>query len=173
MHVIQEITDREIFHSPRQLLSPSTWDTRESVRAVVTGGNGRIALLRLKAFATHKLPGGGIEAGESIDRALSRELMEEIGCAVQDVRELGVAVERRYGSGLIQISYGFIARQTGKTRQPSPSESERSQGSEVIWANGIAEAISLIDRDAPDNYAGKFVRLRDLSLLKAARTYLA
>lgn len=56
---------------------------RESVRAVVLDADGRTLLVRYENPATHDTwwgtPGGGVEAGESHEVALRRELREELG----------------------------------------------------------------------------------------------
>lgn len=54
---------------------------REAVRALVVDGDDRVLLVRFD-FPTRTvwaIPGGGIDAGESDDHALRRELIEEIG----------------------------------------------------------------------------------------------
>ena len=54
---------------------------REAVRALVVDDDGRTLLVRFEFSAGTRwaLPGGGIDAGESVREALRRELIEEIG----------------------------------------------------------------------------------------------
>ena len=53
---------------------------RTAARAVLKK-DGRIALLHVTKHNYYKLPGGGVDEGESIEQALERELLEEVGCA--------------------------------------------------------------------------------------------
>ena len=66
-------------------------------RAVITS-RGRILLCRQKTEDYHFLPGGHVEFGESIEKALARELKEETGINVKKSRFLGI-VENQFGKG--------------------------------------------------------------------------
>src|SRR5450830_1921296 len=74
---------------------PSVYRERRASRAVVFDRDGNIALLDVSKRGYHKLPGGGIDEGEDILAALNRETMEEIGCTIGNIRELGIIEEYR------------------------------------------------------------------------------
>lgn len=47
--------------------------------AIAEDGQGRVLLVRHSYIAGWQLPGGGVDAGESPERAVTRELEEEVG----------------------------------------------------------------------------------------------
>lgn len=67
--------------------------TRPSVRAIIFQG-GKLALIHNGKFDYYMFPGGGIEAGESHEEALAREVKEESGLVVipESIREYGSAL---------------------------------------------------------------------------------
>ena len=116
----------------------------------------------------HKLPGGGIDPGESTEEALARELMEEIGCRVEGVREVAHITEERSGLyRLRQHSVCFSATQVGEILPPDFTVKERAQGFRVVWADSLPAAVELLSADNPSTYEGRFIQARDLLLLQA------
>lgn len=147
--------------------------TRHAARAIVLNEIGAVALLKAATYNYHKLPGGGIEDGESMETALQRELLEEIGCKAEIVSEVGEVVEYRDQWKLKQISHCYLAKQIGEQQEPSFTQSEIDEGFEIVWASDISAAIALLARDTPESYDGLFIQRRDTALLKAAREILA
>lgn len=147
----------------------SKFRRREAARAVVTDNAGKIALLRVGLYDYHKLPGGGVDEGEDIPTALERELLEEIGCKAEVTGEVGEIVEHRDQFEMVQTSYCFTANQVGEKGEPDFTEKELREQFSIVWANDINEAITLLESDEPTNYEGKFIKVRDLALLKAAK----
>lgn len=71
-----------------------TYIERSGVYAVIRDARHRIAALRVGTVFF--LPGGGSEPGETPQGTLHREMMEECGCAIRILTELGQATEYIY-----------------------------------------------------------------------------
>ncbi|HSH56037.1 MAG TPA: NUDIX domain-containing protein [Candidatus Limnocylindrales bacterium] len=142
---------------------------RDAARAVVSDGAGKVALLHVGLHNYHKLPGGGIDEREDIPTTLERELLEEIGCKAEITGEVGEIIEYRNQYGLMQTSYCFTAIQVGEKGDPDFTEKELREQFSIVWVDDIDSAIALLERDEPTNYEGKFIQIRDLTLLKAAK----
>jgi ADP-ribose pyrophosphatase YjhB (NUDIX family) len=147
--------------------APSRYKERRASRAVVFDADRKVALLHAAKLNYHKLPGGGIEAGENIEAALRREIREEIGCDVANIRELGCIEEYRNKFEIHQLSYCFLADVRGGKGTPHLEEDEIAEGFETVWLD-IRTAISTLENDDIEDYKGKFIRTRDLAFLKAA-----
>jgi len=145
---------------------PAVYKERKASRAVVFDKDKNIALLRVAKKGFHKLPGGGIEKGESITDAFFRELTEEIGCSVDNLAELGIIEEYRNKLQIHQTSYCFMADLVGEKGLPTFDEGEMLDGFEPVWMN-LKEAIETLKREASvQDYGGKFIQLRDLTFLR-------
>ena len=140
---------------------------RETSRAVIFDANNTLALLDVTKLHYHKLPGGGAEAGETIIEALKRECLEETGCDIEIVSELGSVTEYRQKLNLKQTSHCYIARVVGKKDRLHLEPSEVDEGFELMWVP-LDEAIELISQDQPSDYEGTFIVKRDLCFLQAA-----
>jgi 8-oxo-dGTP pyrophosphatase MutT (NUDIX family) len=72
-------------------------EQRNAVRAILLTPDEEVLLIRLRSPATGEFfwvtPGGGLEAGETSEQGLRRELREELGLELMD---LGAVVWRRH-----------------------------------------------------------------------------
>src|SRR6266542_5275716 len=88
------LTDEDLF-TDAQNLAPAGWFKRNAARAVLCNDQGEVYLLKMSTRNYHKLPGGGVNAGEQLKDALYRELLEEVGCPAEIQDELGEVIEYR------------------------------------------------------------------------------
>lgn len=68
---------------------------RKASRSIAFNDKNEIALLYVSKKGYHKLPGGGIEKGEDIIKALKREMLEEVGANIEVIDEIGTIIEYR------------------------------------------------------------------------------
>jgi len=165
------IREADIFPE-RQNLDPKDFRKRNAARAVVFNSKNKVALLKANTYGYHKLPGGGVEDDENMQLALKRELAEEIGCEAEVTADVGEIIEYRDQWGMKQISHCYLAKQTGDSNPPSFTQSEIDEGFEIVWADDIDSAISLLEHDQPQNYDGLFIQRRDVTLLRTAKELL-
>lgn len=142
---------------------------RIAARAVVFDAHGRIALLHVAKNAYHKLPGGGIDPGEDVLTALRREMLEEIGCDIAEIQEIGEITEYRDEWGLTQVSYFYRASVDGQPGTPDFTEEEVADGFEVVWADNIGAAIARLQANQPQGYEGPLIQQRDIAILQAVK----
>ena len=146
---------------------------REAARAVLIDAQGQIILLNVSRRGHHKLPGGGVDPGETIEQALMRELLEEVGCQAEIIKEIGQITEYRPLHGMQkQISYCFLARQVGEQVRHSLEADEIALGMKEYRVTNIEAAIRLLEQDKPDDVAGHFIQKRDLVFLRHAQRHL-
>ncbi|MBI2409691.1 NUDIX domain-containing protein [Candidatus Kaiserbacteria bacterium] len=163
MNVLKTIRDTDVGSTAP---APEKYVERRAARAVVLDPEGKVALLHATNKSYHKLPGGGIEEGEDIETALGRELLEEIGCSVKNVRELGAIEEYRNEYEMHQISYCYIADLAGEKGEPNLMEDELADGFQPEWLR-LSDAIQALENESHiEHYEGKFIRLRDATFLK-------
>jgi len=145
-----------------------TFRHRQATRAVVFDKEKNIALLFVSKKSFYKLPGGGIEPGESIENALHRECIEEIGTKIEVTGEVGSVIEYRKRYNLVQESFCYLARIVGEKGEPHFEEDEIADGFQIKWMP-LAEAIRLVKLNPlPTDYEGPFIQNRDLILLEEA-----
>ena len=158
---------KEIYDDALEQYTDHTYRIRKASRAVVINDRDEIALLFVSKGNYHKLPGGGIKSTETIYDALKREVEEEVGAQIEDIKEIGVTIEYRNLEGLLQVSYGYIAKAIGELKDPMFTVNEINDGLVLRWVP-IQIAIEIIKQDMPNDYVGNFIQQRDLEFLLKA-----
>lgn len=90
------------------------------VRGVVIDDAGRVFLVRHSYVSGWHLPGGGVEAGETIYDALMRELREEGAIEISSAVELHGVYFNRHVSRRDHVVV-FVVRHFLQTHQPAPN----------------------------------------------------
>lgn len=146
---------------------------RKAARAVLMNTNRQIAIMHFAKTGSYKLPGGGIDEGEATEAALCREVREETGWEITDIRELGVIEEDRYYCGMHQTSYCFTATVT-QFVGTELTEKEAAQGMELVWVDTIEQAITAVEGNSEldeggDRIGHDMMVLREVTILNAAK----
>lgn len=149
------------------------YELRKATRTVLLNDSNKVALLYVAKDNYHKLPGGGIEKGESIFSALKREVKEEVGANIDILDDIGVIIEYRngfgkYPTGQIQISYCYYSKVIDELKETSFTEKELSKGFKLKWVP-LEKVLNIVKNDNPENCVGKFIHNRDLSFIKRAK----
>ncbi len=162
MKTVLEINDTDIGME----LKDVEYQPRTAARAILKKGN-QIGLLHVTKKKYYKLPGGGVDEGETIQQGLKREVKEELGCTFNLLREVGEIIEHRSHFGLVQTSHCFLG-EVEEVGEPDFTEKEIENGFEIVWVT-LDEAIELVKNSKPENYEGKFIIVRDLKFLEEAK----
>lgn len=163
MKLIKELTNKDVGLKNKRV---NEYNVRKAARAVVFGKDGKVAILHASKNGYHKIVGGGIESGENIKKALTREIYEETGCTAMVKNEVGIIIEYRDDTKRLQINYCYIAY-VKKYGKPHFTKSEKDEGFELEWLT-VNEATNKFKKDNLWKYGAKFMSKRDSIFLKEA-----
>ncbi|PKK95675.1 MAG: NUDIX hydrolase [Tenericutes bacterium HGW-Tenericutes-5] len=146
---------------------------RYASRGIVYNKENKIAIFNKVNKNEFKLPGGGVENGESFKEAFIREVKEETGCILSSVREIGYIEEHKSQSNFKQISKVFIGECSKQNNFLNLTEKEKEEGGTLLWMD-IDKALetmknsfdNLIGSKYENIYITKFIVTRDIKILE-------
>lgn len=169
MFCIKEIVDEDFGIKSKEFNDPRI---RYGARGIIIN-NDNIAVFNKSFKNEYKLPGGGIDEGEDPKTAFKREAMEETGCKIEIIDELGIIKELKSNDNFIQTSYVFVAKVIKQTNKLDLTEKEKEEGAKLLWCqpldayNLISNCINNLKSSAYENvYHSKFIVKRDTEILK-------
>lgn len=130
MGLIYKVTDTDIGEIPIEMNNPTI---RIGARGIVIREDGKIAVFNKANKNEYKLPGGGIEEKEEPEEAFKREVLEETGCEVEIIRDLGTIEEHKSLGNFKQISYVYVAKVIKDTKELYLTEKEKDEGARLLW----------------------------------------
>ena len=146
---------------------------RKGARGIIINHDGKIAVFNKVNKNEYKLPGGGINDGETPEEAFKREALEETGCEIEIVKSLGTIEEHKSLENFKQISYIFVAKVLNDNHELNLTKKEKNEGSQILWLpkkealDLITNCIENINESKYENlYHSKFIFLRDSFILR-------
>jgi 8-oxo-dGTP pyrophosphatase MutT (NUDIX family) len=144
---------------------------KKAARTVIVDDNNLIALIDVREGEYYKIPGGGIEDGETEEEAAKREALEEAGCQIKILKKIDEQQftdnNPEYGA-TIHHSVCFLAKKVGDQNDTNFDDWERSNNMKLIWVS-FPEAIKLFSNVTTTEYFGSQINKRDFGFVLIAQ----
>jgi len=170
MKLIYKVTDADIGEKCVESQNPRV---RLGARGIVIREDGKIAVFNKVNKNEYKLPGGGIEENENPEIAFEREVLEETGCEVEIIENMGTIEEHKTLDNFKQISYVFVGKVLKDTNQLHVTKKEKDEGAKLIWEtpeNALKLITNCFDNLIASKYESvyhtKFIVYRDRKILE-------
>ena len=146
---------KQIFHNKNLNLNGSCIK-REAVRAVIIRDD-KYLLIYSPVNGDYKFPGGGMEPGESIEDALRREVLEECGFEINEIKsqnglisEFSEAREDHIDYFQMDSHYYFCTVYSDRQYNQKLDDYERDLGFKPVWIT-LEEALKTNRKILQDN----------------------
>ena len=170
LKLIAEITDETFGEKSIPFNNPTI---RYGARGIVERENNLIAIVYKENKNEYKLPGGGVETGEYPEEAFKREVLEETGCEIENVKLLGVTREFKSLDNFKQISCVYYSKVKKINEELSLTKKEKEEGAKLLWLSKeealqkITDCAKKIKESQYENlYHSKFINYRDKKILE-------
>ena len=144
---------------------------RNAARTVIVDkANKLIALIKVRDGEYYKIPGGGVDDGETEESAAIREAMEESGCGIEIIDKIG---EQQFvdDNKIIHRSVCFLANKVGGLEDTNFDDWEQINKMKLIWVS-FDEAIELFSKvKIDDNFASQ-INKRDFEFVLMAKNII-
>ena len=147
--------------------------TRFSTRCVLFNENNEICIIDSGKYGYRQIPGGGIDEGESIIDGLYREMLEEAGWQIEEVKPLGYIHEYRENTKNKKIKkwsesidFVFVAKTKSYSGTHYVTE-EAEEDFRPVWILP-KQALEYFESQVgqKESYSSNFANMRDLQILK-------
>lgn len=122
-----------------------------------------------KRFSYYTTPGGGVEGSETLETAVKREVMEEIGFECNILHEVGVIVDYYCDQPIKTVTNYFIVEPTEKKRA-NWTDREKQYIKEVKRVD--IDAAEQMLENMPQDSMGQRIQRRDLYALAEVKRIL-
>jgi ADP-ribose pyrophosphatase YjhB (NUDIX family) len=146
---------------------------RKTTRAIIQNEKGEIAMLYSNKFNYHEIPGGAVDEGETLEHGMVRECLEETGCNVEIIAELGLTQGLRPYNSYYQLnnSYGYFVKKIGDIQENNFDDDEIEENFELVWVT-LEKAIELFDElPITDNHFRNYIKERGLLFLNEVKNH--
>ena len=147
---------------------------RPSVRGIIISNDNLISLIYSQKYHFYKLPGGGIEEGESHLETLIREVDEETGLTVipDSVQEFGEALRIQKSSTLkdtifVQQNFYYICQTTNQIH-PQHLDQDEQEADFILKTVSLDEAIAT-NQAFIANYQGTPTECKEEMVIRECR----
>ena len=147
--------------------------TRKIVRCVLFNEKQEICLLKIKGediFGKrdyYELPGGGKNRLESYRKALKREILEEVGYEIDNIKKNGRIIDFYNLIKRKNDNHYFVAHIKGNKKETSLEEYEKNIFENIIFV-GLDTAIELY-KSKLNSPLGKLIGRRELKILQEVK----
>ncbi|MCR5741043.1 MAG: NUDIX hydrolase [Gammaproteobacteria bacterium] len=161
----------ELFLKDDEYETRGTKHERVIVRAILINEDGKVALCHLHRndeFGNqeyYETPGGGVEMGEDLIDALRREIDEEVGVTIKDIKKIGVVNDYYNLISRNNINNYYLCRVDKKTKIHHESYGDTII-EEIVYIS-LDEALNIY-QNMEDSGVSKLVKQRELPILLEA-----
>lgn len=143
---------------------------RHGARAILFNSAGQVAVVFERHYNHYKLPGGNLEQNESSLSAVRREMLEEVGAKIDQIKYLGYVESRLMRLRETCIQEYYYARIKGALTKSDWIADEIRHGCEIRWASDLPNALALISSGSSKEYVHLFERARESAAIKKLLT---